>query len=179
MTSADTLKPSVRFWKHSGITELEPDVDYAAVYVHTFAGPSGMTFEPDVSNVGRRPFKFTWMHGMIAVVADPLADPDSMIIVTGDFETWIVGYWDKPMNPPGWFNTETGNRETTEKTWQQYAAHQLGQVLRQRDLAQRLTDFGIPRAQEEYLPINTANAVERSLTLNYDELDKLLKAAGF
>jgi hypothetical protein len=52
-------------------------------------------------------------------------------------------------------------------------------VLRQRELVERLAKVGIQRAPEHYLPHkNTANAVERSLVLNYDEIDLILTKAG-
>lgn len=65
-------------------------------------------------------------------------------------------------------------------TWRGYAAQQYAQVLRQRELAQRLTDFGIPREPEPYIITTDApNAIERSMVLNFNELHKLLRGAGF
>lgn len=64
-------------------------------------------------------------------------------------------------------------------TWRQIAAHAYGEVLRHNELVDRLAKLGIERQKEPYLVTpETPSALYRSLTLNYDELDKLLTKAG-
>ena len=66
-----------------------------------------------------------------------------------------------------------------EMTWQGLAKHAYGEVLRQRDLVQRLAKLGIVREPEPYvLGQDAPNAIDRSVLLNYDELDLLLRTAG-
>lgn len=167
MTTIPKNRPRIEIWKHSGIKALEDRVEYAAVHVRAAE-------LVDLSMVTKRPVKLI-ANSFAVIIEDPLAEPQQITFTTSPrWEPFVVGLWDEIMQPEGWYNTEV------PMTWRQYAAQQLGQVLRQRDLAQRLSDFGIPRTQEEYLlPKQSGNAVERSLTLNYDELDKLLRAAGF
>jgi hypothetical protein len=169
MTTVPDNKPAVQFWAHSGVTELQRGVDYAAVIMRT---PPTLPDdgEWDLSEF-YRPVKVCWTGPML-VVADPdmpatraavVSDPERVVVIVGKW-TDVRGDW---FAHPTW-------------TWQQYAAQQYGQVLRHNNLADRLTDFGIPRSHETYLPTNqTGSFVDRSLVLNFDELDALLKGAGF
>lgn len=160
------LSPGVRFHYRSGLTgEIEPNVDYAALVL---ANDNLLVCSKDIV---ARPVKVSWVHGMLLVVEDPDAPPTQIelvnrnVIILGRWED-RVGTWYSPSDEP--------------LTWRGYVAQQYGEVLRQRELAQRLSDFGIAREPEAYLPQrNTTNAVARSLTLNYDELDMLLRGAGF
>lgn len=80
---------------------------------------------------------------------------------------YLLGRWDEPV---------TGH---LDMTWQGLAKHAFGEVLRQRDLVQRLAKLGIVREPEPYiLGPGSPNAIDRSVLLNYDELDLLLRAAG-
>lgn len=66
-----------------------------------------------------------------------------------------------------------------DMTWQGLAAQAYGEVLRQRDLVVRLARVGIVRSPEPYIiDADSPNAIERSVILNYDELDMLLRAAN-
>lgn len=66
-----------------------------------------------------------------------------------------------------------------DMTWQGLAKHAYGEVLRQRALVRRLAKLGIVREPEPYvLGPDSPNAIDRSVLLNYDELDLLLRAAG-
>jgi hypothetical protein len=155
--------PSVTFRPSSGIREIEPNVDYAVALTRMFLDNEAF----------RRPLKATWVHGMALVIEDPMAPKDQMRVGGFDAEVVVLGRWNDPMEkgPLG---------DGTRQTWQGYAAQQLGEVLRQNDLAERLTAYGIPREPETYLlQKNTANAVSRSLTLTYDELNRLLTDAGY
>lgn len=155
-----TSRPEVWFHPTSGIKDLEPDVPYAVTV--TRQRPASFLEIPL-----RRPVKATWIHGMVLAIEDPLAPEDRLIVESG-LTVLVLGRWTDPMAP------------NEQQTWQGYAAQQLGEVLRHNYLAERLTDFGIPREAESYLPhLNTVNSVERSLKLNYDEIDQLLRAAGF
>jgi hypothetical protein len=81
-------------------------------------------------------------------------------------EYWLVGRWDEPCG-------------IRDMTWQGLAKHAYGEVLRQHDLVARLARVGIVRSPEPYvLDSDAPNAVERSVILNFDELDQLLRAAN-
>lgn len=63
-------------------------------------------------------------------------------------------------------------------TWAQYAQHLYGEVLRQRELVDRLAKLGIMREHEPYRYQELSPPVVKcSLHLNFDELDLLLGKA--
>jgi hypothetical protein len=97
-------------------------------------------------------------------------DPEIMVIslwTEADFAVVrLLGRWDDPSG-------------VLDMTWQGLAKHAYGEVLRQRDLVARLARVGIVRSPEPYvLDEDSPNAVRRSMILNFDELDQLLRAAN-
>jgi hypothetical protein len=147
----------MRISPNSGIVVPEVGVEYAALYV----GSNWWRTE-----MGRiRPIKVLLTESGEWEFSDPDKGTPLEIEDFCDVDYEIVGRWD--------------DKTSTGQTWQGYAAEQYGQVLRQRALAHRLSDFGIQRAPEHYLPHCAEMAVRRDLTLTFDELDKLLRAAGF
>lgn len=84
----------------------------------------------------------------------------------------VLGEWDHLV-------PNTGEFQNWPLTWRQLSAHLFGEVLRHNSLVQRLDRIGIHRAAEPYLITpDTPSAFYRNLTLNYEELDKLLTKAG-
>lgn len=84
----------------------------------------------------------------------------------------VLGEWDHPVPKIEEF-------DSLSMTWCQLATHLFGEVLRHNNLVERLDKIGIHRAAEPYLITpDTPSAFYRNLTLNYDELDKLLTKAG-
>lgn len=141
----------MRILPSSGIEQLEDGVEYAVVYL---------------DQVGYRPVKMV-PRGETFVMSDPDSDADEVLLVDDDSNFQVVGRWDDRVVTGG----------SMDATWRQYAAYQFGQVLRHNELVERLARFGIVRAREYYLRFRNGPAIERDLTLNYDELDRLLSAA--
>lgn len=95
-------------------------------------------------------------------------DPDGGSI-TGvrRFELVVLGPWQGQVM-----------REGKYWTWAQYAQHLYGEVLRQRELVDRLAKLGIMREHELYRYQELSPPVVKcSLHLNFDELDLLLSRA--
>lgn len=117
-----------------------------------------------------RPMRARW-EGDTLLVYPP--DKDEPIRRTHGVGVNFLGLWDEPQ--VHWYL----DMDEIGKTWRQIAAHAYGQVLRQHELVKRLAVCGIERQPEPYiLDSGAANAVERSMTLNYDELSKLLDLAN-
>jgi hypothetical protein len=116
----------------------------------------------------RRPVKVRLTAGGRVLAEDPDFPEDPVSFSFGTpFRLQVVGRWN-------------GLISGLDVTWQQAAEQQFREVRMQRDLAERLTAYGIPREPEAYLPHrNFSNAVSRSLTLTYDELNRLLTDAGY
>lgn len=115
-----------------------------------------------------RLFKAHWAPGTNQQ-AMVLEDPDGGVASVPPGDLVLHGKWE-----------DKANHGDTEMTWGQLAAHHYGEVLRQRELVDRLAKVGIVREPEPYNnhqePI--VSAARRTLHLNYDELDILLTRAG-
>jgi hypothetical protein len=81
-----------------------------------------------------------------------------------DWEITVLGYW---IGPSVYLLGEK------TASWQAYAKHQAGQVLRQHDLVDKLIEVGITRFEKlDY--VSRQSPYKTDLRLNYDELDSLL-----
>lgn len=120
---------------------------------------------------GLRPLRGDW-DGTTMRVYNPDDPTSTPILRTGAVGLTVLGRWDSKPHP-------SFGAAFTNMTWQGAAKAQYGQVLRQRDLVERLGKLGIERDPEPYI-VNedSAPALRRDLRLTYEELDFLLNRAG-
>lgn len=120
---------------------------------------------------GVRPLKAEW-DGAIMRVQDPDNLAHEWIMRSNAVGLTILGRWDSKPHP------SYGN-VYSKMTWQGVAAYAHGQILKQRELAKRLTAVGIERDPEPYIVSDdTAPALRRDLRLTHSELEFLLDRAG-
>jgi hypothetical protein len=105
------------------------------------------------------------------------------IRVPGKGEHWLVHdplgkdqIWplDRGVNRGRWQDLSPFSLGNGKVTWEQYANHHLGQILKQNELAARLRALGIDREDESYLPIESDSLYKQQFWFTFDELEKLL-----
>ena len=96
---------------------------------------------------------------------DPLTGESS---IHHENDVMVLGDWESESD------FKLGDNNTT---WAQYAAHQLGQVLRQNELAARLRAIGVDREDEPYILTEESPVYKYRFQFTFDELDLLLRAA--
>lgn len=140
-------------------------VNTALVEGEIYAVALDLSDSPFISMRPLRPLKAVWQGGVFHVIHPE--HPHDPPFVCQPEDCRQLGRWSAPWTAGG------------GETWAGAAAHALGQVLRQHALVERLQQVGIIRAKEPYIHRpDMPNAVERSVVLNYDELDMLLTRAG-